>query len=151
MKLSVDSLAFIAFAFLLSCSSPSPTPTINLEENTPESFALDVEWKDFSQLIAELPNAILLDVRTASEWSEGHIEGALHLDFYSESFDAQLKDIPQDRPVLVYCAAGGRSFLTMEQLELEGHSQIYNLVDGIGGLRAAKQPVSNGPSAVFPR
>lgn len=113
--------------------------------------AKDVECAEFSELIALLPEAVLLDVRTGEEWGEGHIEGALHLDFYGEDFDAQLAALPHDRPVLVYCAAGGRSYLTMEQLGNLGHPRVYNLLDGMGAWRDALQPVSNGPSVSRPR
>jgi rhodanese-related sulfurtransferase len=55
--------------------------------------------------------------------------------------------LPRDRPVLVYCAGGGRSGLTAKELNAAGHQEVYNLEDGITGWKREGMPVVTGPPA----
>ena len=101
-------------------------------------------------LIAELDGALLLDVRTPEGWAEGHLAGAAHKDYWGDdNFDAAMNSIPRDRPVLVYCAGGGRSGLTAQELNKAGHLEVYNLEDGITGWQDAGLPVTTGPAVDF--
>jgi rhodanese-related sulfurtransferase len=91
-----------------------------------------------------------LDVRTPEEWAEGHLEGAAHKDYWGDAdFDEAMNRIPRDRPVLVYCAGGGRSGLTAKELHEAGHQEVYNLADGISGWIREGHPVVTGPAAPF--
>ena len=109
----------------------------------------DVSNDTFLALMADKPEALLLDVRTPEEWNEGHLEGASHADYWGDehAFQAAMDAIPRDRPVLVYCAGGGRSGLTAKELIKAGHHEVYNLENGISGWIAEGHPVVTGPPA----
>ena len=69
----------------------------------------DTDVQGFAELIAS-PNVILLDVRTAEEFAEGHIEGALNIDQAQRDFIELVKAaLPTDKTVAVYCRSGRRS------------------------------------------
>ena len=107
----------------------------------------DVSNEEFAALIASKEGALLLDVRTPEEWNEGHLKGAAHADYWGDeaAFEAAMNAIPHDRPVLVYCAGGGRSGLTAKELVEAGHQEVYNLEDGISGWEGQGLPVVTGP------
>jgi len=107
----------------------------------------DVSNEEFAALIASKEGALLLDVRTPEEWNEGHLKGAAHADYWGDeaAFEAAMNAIPHDRPVLVYCAGGGRSGLTAKELIEAGHQEVYNLEDGISGWEGQGLPVVTGP------
>ncbi|WP_240776756.1 rhodanese-like domain-containing protein [Nonomuraea basaltis] len=42
----------------------------------------------------------------------------------------RLSEIPEDRPVVVYCATGNRSVIAMSLLEHQGRAQVSNLIGG---------------------
>ena len=109
----------------------------------------DVSNDAFLALMADKPDALLLDVRTPEEWNEGHLEGAAHADYWGDeaAFQAAMDAIPRDRPVLVYCAGGGRSGLTAKELIKAGHQEVYNLENGISGWISEGHPVVTGPPA----
>ena len=109
----------------------------------------DVSNDTFLALMADKPEALLLDVRTPEEWNDGHLEGASHADYWGDeqAFQAAMDAIPRDRPVLVYCAGGGRSGLTAKELIKAGHHEVYNLENGISGWIAEGYPVVTGPPA----
>lgn len=121
---------------------------IQAQSNGQLAVLKDVSNAEFAELIATKPEALLLDVRTPEEWGEGHLQGAAHADYWGDekSFQQAMDAIPRDRPVLVYCAGGGRSGLTANDLAKAGHQEVYNLENGITGWMAEGMPVVTGPA-----
>ncbi|MGB1347866.1 MAG: rhodanese-like domain-containing protein [Flavobacteriales bacterium] len=138
---------------MTACSESQPTAGTDAHVHSEEATRAimeDVDAAQFQRLIAELDGALLLDVRTPEEWAEGHLAGAAHKDYWGDDdFDAAMNSIPRDRPVLVYCAGGGRSGLTAQELNKTGHLKVYNLEDGITGWQDAGLPVTTGPAVDF--
>lgn len=74
----------------------------------------------------------ILDVRTAEEWSEGHLEGATRIDVQQDGFDAQAASrLDKAKPVLVYCRSGRRSTEASKRLAAAGFTEVHNLKGGI--------------------
>lgn len=122
-----------------------------IESSQPETtVARDISDVELLALIAERPNLLLLDVRTDREWNDGHIEGACFLDFLEDDFPARAQALPKDRPIAVYCAAGGRSADAMAFLTQHGYKEVYNLRDGFYGWEDAGRDVSNAPPVELP-
>ena len=70
-------------------------------------------WRGGDLLHAD-PQAVLLDVRSAAEFRPGHLPGALNIPH--TELRQRLGEIPRDRPLLVYCASGFRSYLALRLL-----------------------------------
>ena len=145
-------LLTLAACTILSCAqTPSASETASKSPSQEAEAVImeDVSNDAFARLMVDQPNALLLDVRTPEEWDEGHLEGAAHADYWGDeaAFQAAMDAIPRDRPVLVYCAGGGRSGLTAKELVEAGHREVYNLEHGIGGWIAEGRPVVKGPPA----
>jgi len=74
--------------------------------------------------------AIFLDAREPAEFDVSHIEGAKFIGY--EKFDlSNVKDIPKDRKIIVYCSVGYRSEKISEQLLEAGFKDVSNLYGGI--------------------
>ncbi len=113
--------------------------------------AEDVDVAKFSELLATLDNPILLDVRSDGEWAEGHLPNASYIPFQSPDFTQQLAALDKNRPVLVYCASGGRSARAMNALNQAGQTEVYNLLGGIRAWSSAGEPVVHGdPTPIQP-
>jgi phage shock protein E len=75
--------------------------------------------------------ALVLDVRTAEEFSGGGIEGARNIPIdqlarrVSEVMTLIEGDL--DKPVVVYCAAGGRAAKAKQILQTSGFTNVINL------------------------
>ncbi|MDX1315580.1 MAG: rhodanese-like domain-containing protein [Eudoraea sp.] len=80
----------------------------------------------------DLENAVLLDVRTPEEFSEGHLAGAVNMDWYQSDFTEKLKSIDQGEKVYVYCKKGGRSAEAAKLMDSLG----YKVIDLTGGYDA---------------
>lgn len=83
----------------------------------------------------------LVDVRTPQEWSTGHIEGALHIDWFDDDFKAHVSKLDKAKPVRLYCAAGGRSEEAREMLHEMGFTDVKDLDGGISAWKKAGAPV----------
>lgn len=73
-------------------------------------------------------DVVVLDVRQPGEYEAGHIPGAklVPLPVLSDSLD----EIDRTKPVLVYCAIGGRSRMAAQTLAGKGFGQVINLSGG---------------------
>ena len=83
----------------------------------------------------------LIDVRTPQEYAQGHLTGSYLINFMDPSFRERIDLLDHDKPVIVYCAAGGRSQKASEALKSAGFKKIYDLKDGYNGWAAAGLPV----------
>ncbi len=73
--------------------------------------------------------AVLLDVRSLEEYSEGHIEGSTNIPLQSiEQAERVIKN--KDTPLFVHCRSGGRSAQATSVLKRMG----YTKVEDIGGI-----------------
>ncbi|MBR1469149.1 MAG: rhodanese-like domain-containing protein [Prevotella sp.] len=86
--------------------------------------------KGFAELVAD-SNVVVLDVRTAEEFGEGHLDRALNIDVMQGDFLEKAKQIlPADKKIAVYCRSGRRSANACAKLAAEGY-QVVNLKGGI--------------------
>lgn len=83
----------------------------------------------------------VLDIRTAEEFADGHIQDAKNIDFQSEKFTAGISGLDKKQPYLVHCAGGGRSTRSLEVFKKLGFENIIHLDGGYNGWKAAAQPV----------
>ena len=84
----------------------------------------------------------VIDVRTPAEFQEGHINGAVNIDFNGKDFAAQVGKLDKDQAYLVHCASGGRSTKALPTFEQLGFTKIYHLDHGLKAWKSAGQPVT---------
>lgn len=84
------------------------------------------------RLIAE-QGAVVVDVREPQELANGKVKGAISIprgliEFRADAASAlHHPALTPDRPVIVYCASGGRAALVGQTLQEMGFSAVYNL------------------------
>ena len=100
----------------------------------------NMEVKEFAELIAD-SNVVILDVRKADEFAEGHIKGAILIDQFQSDFveQAQAK-LPKEKTIAIYCRSGRRSANAAGKLADVGYKCI-NLKGGILAWKEANMPV----------
>ena len=124
-------------ALLVACAGGSTAPSsTNAHPQVQEISILKLD-----SLQTALPNAILIDVRSDEEWAAGHLAGASYISFDWDHRLEPLKALPEDRPVLVYCEAGGRSGVITEELRIIGHPYIVDLIGGMEVWSENNRPV----------
>lgn len=86
------------------------------------------------------PEVQLLDVRTPAEVAQGIIEGATVIDIYDPEFISKVNQLDKEKPIAVYCAAGGRSAKSAKTLTDLGFKKIYDLKAGYRGWKGEGYP-----------
>ena len=101
----------------------------------------NADVKGFAELMND-PNVVVLDVRTADEFKEGHLVGALNIDQAQSDFIEKAKvALPTDKTIAVYCRSGRRSASAAGRLAAVGYKAV-NLKGGIIAWKEAKKPVT---------
>ena len=135
-------LAVVAATSCSTPSSPQPADDAAVVESAQASVAKDVDVAAFNQMMADHPEATVLDVRTPEETAAGMIPSAKHIDFYDPNFANLVAELPKDKPVMVYCAAGGRSSQAMDKMKGMGFMEVYNLNGGFRAWSSAGMPTT---------
>jgi rhodanese-related sulfurtransferase len=68
---------------------------------------------------------LLVDVRTPEEFVGSHIAGAVNISL--QSLPERLREIPRDRPIVLYCRSGQRSANALRLLTQSGYQDLYDL------------------------
>ena len=95
----------------------------------------NTDVQGFSELVADT-NVVVLDVRTAAEFTEGHIKGAILIDQGQSDFVEKAKSsLPIEKKIAIYCRSGRRSANAAGKLAEVG----YKCVNLKGGIIAWKE------------
>lgn len=101
----------------------------------------NADVQEFAELIAD-SNVVVLDVRTAAEFAEGHIQRAILIDQGQSDFMEKAKaTLPTDKTIAVYCRSGRRSANAAERLADVGYKCV-NLKGGIIAWKDSGHPVT---------
>jgi rhodanese-related sulfurtransferase len=117
-------------------SGGSVTPDM-IEEGKP--FA-DMSAADVEKFLNQdpKPDAVVIDVRSASEYQAGHIPGSKLVPI--EEIEYRLEDVPKDvKTLFVVCAGGTRSAAACELLSKHGYTNLVNIYDGTASWPGKKE------------
>ena len=90
-----------------------------------------INQQEWEELLVQDTNAVILDVRTPEEQTEGIIENAICIDIYKpEEFVLELENLDKTKNYYIYCKAGGRSAHACQIMDQLGFAQTYNLLGG---------------------
>ena len=90
---------------------------------------INLDATQFSKKITD-QKVVILDVRTASEFIEGHIPNAVNIDVLSDYFTADVSALDKTLEYAIYCRSGKRSVDAATAMDEIGFS-TSNLTGGI--------------------
>ncbi|MBP5456732.1 MAG: MBL fold metallo-hydrolase [Paludibacteraceae bacterium] len=109
-------------------------------------FSFNIET--FEKKIADA-DVIRLDVRTAAEYAEGHLEDAINIDVKKPDFvNLATSSLSREKTIAVYCRSGKRSKLASELLVNSGY-RVIELNEGYLGWVKAGKPTSKEEVDLF--
>ncbi len=111
---------------LVGCSEGSISEDTSPNGKTAQIVAELVDGDKARDLI-ENEDAILVDVRTASEYNEHHIEGAELIPLDTILDNAEQRILNKDTKIIVYCRSGRRSSIAAKDLITLGYEHVYDL------------------------
>lgn len=110
-------------------------PACRLCRRPPETIRLpesDAPMEIAHGQLGEHPGALLIDVREAEEWADGHLGGAIHLPL--SRLLSEAPRLPERKTYITYCAHGFRSQTAARLLEEAGYSPVFSLAGGIAAV-----------------
>lgn len=133
----------------LESAADNPSETADQTAETPAGDGTDaaagvrlVSPDEAAAIVAEgRPELVVLDVRTAEEFAEGHLEGATMLDFYQADFADNLAELDRDTPYVLYCRSGNRSGQARTMMADLGFSSVVDVDGGITAWTGAGLPL----------
>ncbi len=124
-------ILLVALLSGLACAEDAPT----LGQ---EQLLERIESKD--------PELVVLDVRTAKEFADGHVPGAVNISHDELEDRIRELDESRDKDVVVYCRSGRRTGIALGILERAGFKRLYHLEGDYLGWTAAGRAVEKPPS-----
>ncbi len=110
------------------------TPTQIIEGITPQ------ETLTLIQNNQNNPDFVIIDVRTPAEFDGEHIENAVNIDFYSETFRNELDKLDKSKTYLIYCRSGNRSGSALDIMAELNFEEVYDMLGGILSWEAEGLP-----------
>jgi len=119
------------------------------------TYAGDLSPTDAHALLAEKPNAVLIDCRTQAEWTFVGVPampgtrlvewtqwpgGVPNKDFVTQATEG----LEADQPIVIICRSGGRSAAAGHALAAAGFTDVYNVLEGFEGDLDAQGHRSGG-------
>ena len=89
--------------------------------------------RDFLTSLESPRRPVILDVRSAQEWSQDHLEGAIHIPL--PQLLGRIGELSRKVPLTVLCGSGYRSSIAASLLESEGFERLSNVMDGLYAVR----------------
>jgi len=92
-------------------------------------------------LASSAGDPLWIDVRTAAEFTAGHVDEAVNIPYDEIAEGIGALDVGENAVIYVYCRSGRRSGIAKDTLEGLGYSQVFN----IGGLEDALKKAGQEP------
>jgi glyoxylase-like metal-dependent hydrolase (beta-lactamase superfamily II)/rhodanese-related sulfurtransferase len=105
----------------------------DLIERTPRTTA-----RALAERLSAKDAPLIVDVRTDAERAGGFIAGSIHLPL--AQWPGRLREVPEGRPLAVYCAGGYRSSIAASLLRAAGRTDVTDLVGGFAAWREELLP-----------
>lgn len=100
----------------------------------------------FAAAIADSNKAIVLDVRTQSEFEGGFIANAINIDFNSPEFESSILKLDPSKTYYIYCLSGGRSSQAAKWMRDHSFKNVFELKGGILAWQKDHLPLGNTPT-----
>ncbi|MBU4530252.1 MAG: rhodanese-like domain-containing protein [Hoeflea sp.] len=100
----------------------------------------DVTPQDAFGALQTDPSILVLDIRTLREFAAGHLEGAIHINYYDRDFAHRIRALDSTRTYVMYCQAGGRSHALMRAFSQSPFRNVMHIPAGFSGWRRQGLP-----------
>lgn len=102
-------------------------PARDLESFAPRRLA-SIPYTPVSELASLPAGTTVIDVRSRSEWNEGHVPGAVHVPL--PVLASRLAELRERQPIVTYCQSGARSATAASLLRAAGVAEVSSAEGG---------------------
>jgi rhodanese-related sulfurtransferase len=136
-------LVLLAFlGSLAGCTGDSVTITTPTSEGSPVIKNINpLQADELIKTNKDNTNFVILDVRTPSEYIEGHLKNSVNLDYNAADFKDKVNNLNKNKTYLVYCRTSNRSASAVKIMAELGFKDIFHMTGGIVEWQASGLPV----------
>lgn len=91
----------------------------------------------------------ILDARSAEEFAQNHIKGAVNVDAKATDYQQKLDGLDREKPTFVYSIANGRSTVLSRELRAKGFKDVEELPGGLANWIGSGYPIISTTKKVF--
>ncbi|MCX6141334.1 MAG: rhodanese-like domain-containing protein [Candidatus Kapabacteria bacterium] len=95
-----------------------------------------------AKVMIDKGGVVVVDVRTPDEFNGGHLKNAKSMNVNDVKFEANIQALDKNKPVVVYCAVGGRSARAADIMAQKGFKNVYNVSGGYNAWSSAGLPTT---------
>ena len=132
------SFAIMATFFIVFTCYAQPARTTIIKKLSPK------EGYELVQKNKANPDFVILDVRTPEEFESGHIEGAVNINYHSDTFVEDLNKLDKNKTYFVYCRTGRRSSDAIGIMTKQGFRELFRIDGDIVKWKALDLPLVKG-------
>jgi rhodanese-related sulfurtransferase len=136
-------LVLAAFLNAVSVSAAEPAPKLAVPAANEGKPFKNVGVEEFDKLRAD-KQKVVLDVRTPKEFAEGHIPGAINIDWNAPDFEKKVLALDKSKTYLVHCAGGVRSTKACDMMGKIKFASLFNLEPGLRAWEKAGKAIEKG-------
>ena len=143
LKLKVKALigvVLISIVILQGCTTTEDNISYSKTQNLMDITA--IESYSLIHNNTENPNFIIIDIRTPEEYESGHLEDAIIIDYYENTFEKDIDQLDKEKTYLIYCRTGRRTGLAMEIMKDLNFFNVYNMLGGITQWKTEGLPIT---------
>ena len=110
-----------------------------------QNSVTDIEVNAANECVSKNDDAVILDVRTPTEFEMSHITGSVNVDVLDESFEEMVAQLDPNKRYIVHCTKnpkGGRSSRALEAMQKLGFKHLYSLEGGYVEWKDAGLPLT---------
>ena len=126
-KFLAVSMAAVLSLTLVGCSSTSTSTTTSSSDNNTNTVVKAMSGEDLNKIEKddkEKEKYLVIDVRDAKEYKEGHVKHAINIPHTDIEKEAERISAWKEKPVVVYCNTGKKSKEAAEKLTKAGFKDV---------------------------
>ena len=107
-----------------ACGADEPAEPTGSASAPADASAAPIPAADALARVAD--GAEVIDVRTPGEFDDGHLDGAVNIDYQADDFAERVEELSRKASYVVYCASGRRATGAVEQMRDLGFTDVVN-------------------------
>ena len=118
-------------------------PASDFDSFTPRRIA-SIGSVPAEDLASRARRATVIDVRSAAEWSEAHVPGAMHVPL--AQLANRIPELRDRQPIVTYCQSGARSAVAVSLLRASGVAAVANAEGGLDAWLRGREAAAGAES-----
>jgi len=127
---------------VLSACGSSETAEVSAPLGQAEGVRV-VSVEQAASLLELAPAPTIVDVRTPQEFAQGHLEGAVLVDFNAPDFRDRIAEFPRDGHYVIYCRSGNRSAGARQVMTDLGFTDVADIEGGVVAWAEQGRPLTS--------